>query len=275
MPGFALDELDRIAAADDLHIAPFREDGSTPGTPTWIWSVVVDGALYVRAYNGVNSRWYTELFASYIGDWDAGMPFAHIPQPIVPVKPERFMLSVPDNQNATMVLRQDVPLNDRSEDYPALMMANYLLGSGGNSRLWKRIREGEGLSYDVRTQVDWGTIDVHSEWNATAIFAPQNQPKVEKAFKEELARALKDGFTAQELAEGQRGLLNYRRLGRAQDASIVGGWVRNLYVGQTFKRSAEVDAKLGSLTLDEVNAALRKYVKPDAYVAAFAGDFKP
>src|SRR5438309_1396898 len=28
------------------------------GTPTWIWSVVVDGALYVRAYNGQNSRWY-------------------------------------------------------------------------------------------------------------------------------------------------------------------------------------------------------------------------
>jgi zinc protease len=210
-----------------------------------------------------------------LGDWDAGMPFTRIPQPIVPVKPERFMLSVPDNQNATMVLRQDVALNDQSEDYPALMMANYLLGSGGNSRMWKRIREGEGLSYDVRTQMDWGTIDVHSEWNATAIFAPQNQAKVEKAFKEELARALKDGFTAQELAEGQRGLLNYRRLGRAQDASIVGGWVRNLYIGQTFKRSAEVDAKLTSLTLDQVNAALRKYVKPDAYVAAFAGDFKP
>jgi len=210
-----------------------------------------------------------------LGDWDAGMPFTRIAQPIVPVKPERFMLSVPDNQNATMVLRQDVALNDQSEDYPALMMANYLLGSGGNSRLWKRIREGEGLSYDVRTQIDWGTIDVHSEWNATAIFAPQNQAKVEKAFKEELARALKDGFTAQELAEGQRGLLNYRRLGRAQDASVVGGWVRNLYIGQTFKRSAEVDAKLAKLTLEEVNAALRKYVKPDAYVAAFAGDFKP
>jgi zinc protease len=209
-----------------------------------------------------------------VGDWNAGMPYTHIPNPIVPVKAERFMLSVPDNQNATMVLAQDVPLNDQSEDYPALMMANYLLGSGGNSRLWKRIREGEGLSYDVRSMVDWGTVDVHSEWRATAIFAPQNQAKVEKAFKEELARALKDGFTAQELAEGQRGLLNFRRLGRAQDQSVVGGWVRNLYIGQTFKRSAEVDAKLAKLTVDEVNAALRKYVKPDAYVAAFAGDFK-
>src|SRR5208282_1129278 len=47
-----------IAEADDLHISPFREDGVTYGTPTWIWSVAVDDALDVRAYNGQNSRWY-------------------------------------------------------------------------------------------------------------------------------------------------------------------------------------------------------------------------
>src|SRR5260370_40667110 len=52
------EELRKIAEADDLHIAPFRDDGVTYGTPTWIWSVAVDGALYVRAYNGQNSRWY-------------------------------------------------------------------------------------------------------------------------------------------------------------------------------------------------------------------------
>jgi hypothetical protein len=51
-------ELRKIAEADDLHISPFREDGATYGTPTWIWSVSVDGALYVRAYNGQRSRWY-------------------------------------------------------------------------------------------------------------------------------------------------------------------------------------------------------------------------
>jgi hypothetical protein len=52
------DELRQIAAADDLHVSPFRKDGVTYGTPTWIWSVAVDGALYVRAYNGRSSRWY-------------------------------------------------------------------------------------------------------------------------------------------------------------------------------------------------------------------------
>lgn len=52
------EDLGRIAGADDLHISPFREDGFTYGTPTWIWSVAVDGSLYVRGYNGQASRWY-------------------------------------------------------------------------------------------------------------------------------------------------------------------------------------------------------------------------
>lgn len=51
-------ELQEIAEADDLHIAPFRDDGKSYGTPTWIWSVAVEGELYVRAYNGQESRWY-------------------------------------------------------------------------------------------------------------------------------------------------------------------------------------------------------------------------
>jgi hypothetical protein len=58
MTTWSKDELSKVAEADDLHIAPLREDGATYGTPTWIWSVVVDGALYVRAYNGQDSRWY-------------------------------------------------------------------------------------------------------------------------------------------------------------------------------------------------------------------------
>jgi len=58
MAAWSKDELRKIAEADDLHIAPFREDGKTYGTPTWIWSVAVDDGLYVRAYNGKASRWY-------------------------------------------------------------------------------------------------------------------------------------------------------------------------------------------------------------------------
>jgi hypothetical protein len=58
MSAWSKGELARIAATDDLHISPLREDGKTYGTPTWIWSVVVDGALYVRAYHGTKSSWH-------------------------------------------------------------------------------------------------------------------------------------------------------------------------------------------------------------------------
>ncbi|MDQ3744919.1 MAG: DUF2255 family protein [Acidobacteriota bacterium] len=58
MSRWSKDELRKIAEADDLHVSPFREDGVTYGTPTWIWSVAVGDSLYVRAYNGQNSSWY-------------------------------------------------------------------------------------------------------------------------------------------------------------------------------------------------------------------------
>lgn len=58
MSKWAKDELRKMAETDDLHISPFRDDGRTYGTPTWIWSIVLDDALYVRAYNGQKSRWY-------------------------------------------------------------------------------------------------------------------------------------------------------------------------------------------------------------------------
>jgi hypothetical protein len=61
------DELDKIAAADDLYISPLRDDGVTLGTPTWIWSVVADGALYVRGYNGLQSRWYQAAISQKAG----------------------------------------------------------------------------------------------------------------------------------------------------------------------------------------------------------------
>jgi hypothetical protein len=52
------EQLEKIGSTDDFHISPYRDDGTTPGTPTWIWSVVVDGNVYVRPYNGTSSRWH-------------------------------------------------------------------------------------------------------------------------------------------------------------------------------------------------------------------------
>ncbi len=209
------------------------------------------------------------------GDWSSGAPFTRVPTPLIAVKPQQILLNTPDKQNANLRGQLAFALTDTDADYPALAMANYLLGSGGSSRLWKRIRETEGLSYDVRTSIAWNNFEPNSTWMVSAIFAPQNRDKVGTAVREEVARALQGGFSAQELSEGQSGLLAFRRLSRSQDDVLAAQLASNLYLGRTFELSAKVDAALAALKPEQVDAALRKYLKPEDFVLVFAGDFKP
>jgi zinc protease len=154
------------------------------------------------------------------------------------------------------------------------MIANHLLGGSGDSRLWTRIREREGLSYDVRSVVDWSSHEPHSVWQMVAIFAPGNRDKVERAFREELDRALKDGFTDAEVEAGKKALLSRRRLARAQDDGLAQALARNLELGRTFAVSGQVDQAIGRLTASQVNLSLRSHLKSDAMTNVVAGDFK-
>jgi zinc protease len=215
-----------------------------------------------------------EALSQAFAQWRSPAAYQRVSDPWQDNRAARLQLHTPDKQNAAMTATMALPINDRDPDYPALMLANHLFGSGGDSRLWNRIREKEGLSYSVYSAVQWNPIEVNSQWSASAIFAPQNRDKVEKAFREELQRSLKDGFTQTELDAGRKGLLNFRQLGRAQDERVAAGWVSNLYLQRTFADSARVDAALQALTLEQVNRAWRKYLKADQMLLGLAGDFK-
>ncbi|QPF72064.1 insulinase family protein [Roseateles sp. DAIF2] len=208
------------------------------------------------------------------GDWRSPAPFARVPRPNVAVPGKLTLLATPDKQNAVLAGRMPLALNDEHADYAALLMANYLLGDGGDSRLWKRIREKEGLSYGVWSYVQWSAQDENSPWNLGAIFAPSNRGKVETALREEVARALKDGFTADEVSAGKQAVLSQRRLQRAQDPGLAQVLASNLYLNRTLARSQQVDDALAKLTPEQINAALRKYLKIEDFQLIFAGDFK-
>ncbi len=111
-------------------------------------------------------------------------------------------------------------------------------------------------------------------WNAYAIAAPQNIPKVEAAFKEELARAIKDGFTEAELANAKSGAIQQREQARAQDGTLAGGWTFYLHHGRTFAFSKAFEDRVRALSVADVNAALRKHLDPARVTVVKAGDFK-
>jgi len=126
----------------------------------------------------------------------------------------------------------------------------------------------------VRSGVDWNPDEPNSSWTVSAIFAPQNQAKVEAALREELARSIKEGFSQKELDEARGGLLNLRRLARAQDGSVAGQLVFDQRLGRTFAFAQRVDQAIQALSIDQVNAAWRKYIDPARVVLAWGGDFK-
>ena len=207
------------------------------------------------------------------GDWKAGKPYARVPDPLVDKKPAATPIETPDKANAYIRGGTSFALSDKDPDYPALMLANYIVGGSTNSRLWNRIRQRDGLSYGVSSWLATQASEPNTTFFISATFAPDVLPRLRAGLQDELSRASSEGFTAQEIADGKRGLLQERRLGRTRDATLAETLVQQEYVGRTFSFAGGVDQALEALTPEQVSAILRKYVKPDAFAYIFAGDF--
>jgi zinc protease len=159
-----------------------------------------------------------------------------------------------------------------------MIVANRIFGSGAlKSRLGDRIRQQEGLSYGVssgiRADDSRSGQDDAGSFTVQAIAAPENMAKVEALVREELDRLLKDGITADELKDAVAGTLTEREQARAEDGTIAGMLTDQLYFGRTMQFTADLDAKYAALTRDQVNAAIRKHLKPQALSVFVAGDF--
>ena len=207
------------------------------------------------------------------GDWKAVKPFARVPDPLVVKKPVATKIETPDKANAYIVGATSFPLMDTDPDYPALMLANYIVGGSADSRLWNRIRQREGLSYGVGSSLSVSRFEPNASFNVSATFAPQVLDRLRNGLQEELSRATSAGFTSQEVSEAKSALLLERGLSRTRDPSLAGALVEQEYVGRTFALSGQIDKAIEALTPEQVSAALKKYVNADALAYVFAGDF--
>jgi zinc protease len=213
------------------------------------------------------------LVDSLFGAWKAPMHVAPVLRKFAEVAPARKTLNTPDKENGFYTARLNVDLNVDDPGYPALMLADYIFGGGGlRSRLMDRIRQKDGLSYGTGSSLVAGDLDRAGMFGISAIAAPQNLAKVEVAVREELARALKDGFTAQELAGAKSGLMQQRIQARADDGTLAAGWTSYLYRGRTFEWSAQFEARMLAVTLPELNAAFRRAIDPAKLSVVIAGD---
>ena len=214
------------------------------------------------------------LAAELFGGWKSPARYERVPQVYNEVAAENRSLETPDKANAFFIAGQNLKLKDDDPDYPALTLGNYMLGGGFlNSRLAVRIRQKEGLSYGVGSQLGASPLDAAGAFTTFAIYAPEKVAKLETAFKEELARVLKDGFEPQEIAEAKSGWLQSRVVSRAQDASLARTLAGDLFIGRTLAWDAAFEDKVKALTGAQILTAMRKYLDVSQMTIVKAGDF--
>jgi zinc protease len=111
-------------------------------------------------------------------------------------------------------------------------------------------------------------------FGVASIYAPQNRERVERVIREEIERALAQGFSDAEVEAGKRGLLQARRVARGQDAALAGRLSNYLYWNRTFAWDVELEKRIAALTPAEIRDALRRYIDPKKLSVLKAGDFK-
>ncbi len=184
-------------------------------------------------------------------------------------------IDTPDKANAAYVAAMTIPMKDSHPDYAALSIGNFILGSSGlSSRLGDRVRQKDGLSYTVQSSLQPSAVDERTTFFLFAISNPENSSKVHDAIQDELQKLIKDGITQEELDAAKTGYLQEQQVNRSEDRAIAQMLESYAFIGRDLKFVASFEDQIGKLTVDDVNAAIRKHIDPKRLFVVSAGDFK-
>lgn len=213
-------------------------------------------------------------FANYQSE----QPYEKLKNPYFDSRPINEEILTPDKQNAMTLGNLNVKISQESEDYAALSIASTILGGGFlNSRIAERLRQKDGVSYGAGAgfQADFDKKDENSALYLYAIYAPANYDKVQLGFKEELDRFIKEGITEDELKDAVNGWVQEESVSRAKDGELANLINNNIFYDHTMDFQKNLEEKVKSLTVEEVNKVIQTYIKPfEEWTVVNAGDYK-
>ena len=310
LPAFPVDQLDEIkrqrlaqiessrtepqplaAQAERRYLSPYAQ-GDFRYVPTFDEQAAAIGKVTAADLEQFHKRFYgasqgeaafvgsfdaaavTRTLEESFGSWKSPSPYERVPAVYKEVSGKSETIATPDKANAVFFSAGTLKLRDDDPTYPALEVGNAILGGGFlNSRLATRIRQHDGVSYTVGSDVQVDSQDPVGSFYIFAICAPQNIGKVEKGVDEEIARALKSGFTPEEISAAKSGLLQSRIVARSTDGELAGALAQHLYVGRDFNWDARFEQNIDAVTPDSIQSALHHYVDTNVMFTVKAGDF--
>lgn len=224
---------------------------------------------------GIDKDVIKKFLSSTLDNWNPKIAYKRIPTQYFDVKAADKTIQINDKTNATLFGKINLNIGEKNPDYPAIEIANELLGGGAflSSRIPQRLRETDGLSYGAGSYLQANAIDPTSEWGVYAFYNPTMKDKLTTALNEEIQKAISKGFTKEEFDSSLKSWLQNRQTMLGTDEFLVRELRENMDLGKTFKDYEDFETKVKNLDVQKVNTALVKYFDPKKLVIVQAGDF--
>ena len=218
----------------------------------------------------------TSFLEKTLGQWNSRSTYKEIEPAYFAVKGTTETINTPDKTNAILLGGLNLDISRKHADYPAVIMANELLGGGAflSSRIPARLRENEGMSYGAGSFINVEYKYNTGNWGVYAYFNPMYKGRLDSALRQEVDKAINGGFTADELKKSVSSWEEQNRtvLGSNENlAAIIRSYLANDRDLEDFTR---FEQKIKALSLESVNAALRKYFDKSKLVMVYGGDFE-
>ena len=211
----------------------------------------------------------TNAFAN----WKGGRPLPAVQAPKRLDKPEDLKIGVPGKASVSVVLGTSSGLHYADPEYLPLAVATSVLGHGFTSRLLSTVRDTEGLTYGLESElVGSGKLD--QAWLIYATFAPSLLKPGMASTHRELVKWQKDGITAAELDYRKSALAGAHRVRMATSAGLAGVILSTVRHGLDLRWIDDYPKKVAALTLDQINHVISERIDPNKLVTVRAGTFK-
>jgi len=215
-----------------------------------------------------------KLATELLGSWNTTKAYKPLIAPFKKMPAINEKIEAPDKANAQFLAAEKFQLSQNDPDYPAIVLASYMFGEPITSHIADRIRNREGLSYGANARITVPAQGDAATLTGTVSLNPGFGPKVEFSFMDELKKVYQNGFSGAELAEARKAILDNRVIGRSTDGSLLTFIAQHEQLDRPYTWDKNLEDKIKSITLDQVNAAFKKHIDPNGVSIVKAGDFK-
>jgi zinc protease len=216
-------------------------------------------------------RQFEESFGSFAGPRNVDI---NVTDPAQITTARREVVLIKDKASVDIYLGSAAPLRRNAKDYYAALLANSALGESTlSSRLGLQVRDKEGLTYGINSRFRSPGLAA-GPWLIGVSVNPQNVEKAINSTVGVLRDYVQNGIRVEELADEKSSAIGSFKVGLASNAGLA----RALWNAEFYNLGADYLDRypqlIQAVTVEEVNAAIRKYFRPDQLTVVLAGDYQ-